>query len=91
MWTPCPTLLDEPARICGLEVGDFFVLLALPVLLAPVLDTWQCFAAGALAAGSFWYAKRGKPPGALFHSLHGLELLRWPGVLGPRPTVYSPW
>ena len=36
-----------------------------------------------------YLSKRGRPPGALLHSLHGLELTRLPGLLRPTPQRYS--
>jgi hypothetical protein len=39
----------------------------------------------------FYVAKRGKPPGALLHALHCLELTRLPGLCSPRRQRYSPW
>jgi hypothetical protein len=35
--------------------------------------------------------KRGRPPGALIHALHRLEILPIPGALRPRLTPYAPW
>ena len=34
--------------------------------------------------------KRGRPPGALIHLAHQLELIRIPGAVRPRARRYSP-
>jgi hypothetical protein len=91
MWTPCPMVLDEPVTILGLEPEDVGLVAALPLLLALVLDTLPCFAATAALGLALSLTKRGKPPGALLHALHGLELTRLPGLLSPRRQRYSPW
>jgi hypothetical protein len=91
MWTPCPMVLDEPVTMLGLEPEDVGLVAALPLLLGLVLDTLPCFAATGALGLALYLMKRGKPPGALLHTLHGLELTRLPGLLSPRRQRYSPW
>ena len=44
-----------------------------------------------VVALAFYFAKRGKPPGALLHALHRFELTRLPGLLQPTRQRYSAW
>ena len=91
MWTPCPVMLDEPVTIVGLELEDFGLVAVTPLLACLFVDAVTSFCcAGALGAG-ISLAKRGKPPGALLHTLHGLELTRLPGLLRPTRQRYSAW
>jgi hypothetical protein len=91
MWTPCPQVLDEPVKILGVELEDFVLIATFPLCLSLFLDTVPCFVGTALLAYGLYRAKRGRPPGALLHWLHAMELVRLPGVLSPRPQRYSPW
>ena len=91
MWTPCPMVLDAPVTILGLEPDDFAVVAATPLLLALVLDAVASFGGALLLGAGVYLAKRGRPPGALLHRLHALELTRLPGVLSPRRQRYSAW
>jgi hypothetical protein len=91
MWTLCPVTLDAPVKILGLEPEDFLCAAITPLLASVVLDTLPSFGCGALVGLGFYGAKRGQASGALLHWLHGMQLARLPGVLGPTPQRYSPW
>ena len=92
MWIPCPRVLDALVKILGLEIEDLAAVAAVPLLLVPFdLDALPCFAVAGALGMALYLAKRGKPPGALLHTLHRLELLKLPGILSPRPRRYSPW
>ena len=91
MWTPCPTVLDEPVKILGLEPDDFGLVAATPLLACLFVDAVVSFTCAAVLGAVLYLSKRGRPPGALLHALHGLELTRLPGVLRPRVQRYSPW
>ncbi len=91
MWTDCPVVLDEPVKICGLEPEDFALVGVTPLLASLVLDALGSFGCGAAVGLAFYFAKRGKPPGALLHALHRLELTRLPGLFSPRRQRYSAW
>ena len=91
MWTSCPRLLDEPAKVLGMELGDFGLLMVLPLFLRPFLHVLLVFAVTAAIGAVLTRAKRGQPHGALPHLLHGLELFPWPGVLRPALVSYTPW
>ena len=91
MWTECPVMLDEPVTICGVEPEDLGLLAVTPLFASVFLDAApSLLLAGALGA-ALYVAKRGQPPGALLHALHGLELTRLPGLLPPRRQRYSAW
>lgn len=92
MWTPCPTHLDTPILVFGLEPEDLGVVMMAMLFsgvffpsLFPVLVVTTAVAAG------LWTAKRGRAPGALIHTMHALDILPIPGVLRAAPRVYSPW
>jgi len=91
MWTPCPMVLDEPVKIFGLEPEDFGLVTVTPLLAGVVLDALASFGCAAVLGTVLYLCKRGKPPGALLHALHGLELTRVPGLLGPKRQRYSAW
>jgi len=91
MWTDCPVVLDEPVKICGLEPEDFALVGVTPLLASLVLDALGSFGCGAAVGLAFYFAKRGKPPGALLHALHRFELTRLPGLLRPTQQRYSAW
>ena len=54
-------------------------------------DAVASFGGAVLLGAGVYLAKRGRPPGALLHRLHALELTRLPGVLSPRRQRYSAW
>ena len=64
------------SRFSGLEPDDFAVVAATPLLLALVLDAVASFGGALLLGAGVYLAKRGRPPGALLHRLHALELTR---------------
>ena len=66
----------HPVTILGLEPDDFAVVAATPLLLALVLDAVASFGGALLLGAGVYLAKRGRPPGALLHRLHALELTR---------------
>jgi hypothetical protein len=91
MWTDCPVMLDEPVTICGVEPEDFGLIAVTPLFASFFLAAApSLLLAGALGV-ALSLAKRGQPPGALLHALHGLELTRLPGLLAPRRQRYSAW
>jgi hypothetical protein len=91
MWAECPRVLDVPVKILGFEIEDFAAVAVSPLFLSFACDAMLSFAlAGALGA-AVYLSKRGRPQGALLHTLHALELLKLPGVLGPREKRYSAW
>jgi type IV secretory pathway TrbD component len=91
MWISCPRVLDEPVQKWGFEFDDLMIIGALPAVLIFLVSPWVCFGVTLAVAGVIYYGKRGKPPGAILHWLHAMELIRLPGVLSPRPQRYSPW
>jgi hypothetical protein len=91
MWTPCPIVLDEPVKICGLEPEDFGLVLTTPLFISLLCDVLVSFGCGLAVGAALYLTKRGKPPGALLHGLHRLELTRLPGILPPTEHAYSPW
>jgi hypothetical protein len=91
MWTPCPLVLDEPVKVVGLEIEDFAMVAVSPLCLAFIFDALMSFALAALFGVALYCSKRGRPPGALLHTLHGWEVTRLPGILGPRRRRYSAW
>ena len=91
MWTPCPTHLDDPVLILGLEPEDYGLVMLTLVLAGLVLNALLAFASAVGVGLSFWALKRGHPPGTLMHAFHRLELLPIRGVLRPRVQRYSPW
>ena len=91
MWTPCPKVLDEPVKVLGLEIDDFAMVAASPLVLGFVFDALASFGLAFLLGVALYLSKRGRPPGALLHTLHGWEVTRLPGILGPRRRRYSAW
>jgi hypothetical protein len=91
MWRSCPQVLDAPVKILGLEPEDFAVAASMPMCTASFLDTIPSFATGVAVGLALYFTKRGRPSGALLHLLHGLQLIRLPGMLSPKPARYSPW
>ena len=91
MWTPCPHHLDEPVLILGLEPEDYGLVMLVVLLASLATSALVSFGLACLVGVAFHRLKRGQPPGALIHALHGLELLPIPGVLRPRATPYAPW
>lgn len=91
LWTPCPQVLDEPVTILGLELDDVG-LVAFSLVLTSVFCSGIWALAVASAVGwALWKGKRGRPAGDLLHRAHAYELVRLPGVLGPRRRYYGIW
>jgi hypothetical protein len=91
MWTACPTVLDAPVTIMGLEPEDFAIVAIAPLFLAFVLDAAASLLVALALGWAVTRAKRGRPPGAMLHALHGWELVRLPGLLRPTVQRYSAW
>jgi hypothetical protein len=91
MWIACPRILDMPVTIFGLDIDDFALVSVTPLLASLVWDAPGSFGCAAALAAVLYFSKRNRPAGDVFHTLHSLELLRLPGILGPRPHIYSPW
>ena len=91
MWTPCPTVLDMPATICGLEVEDFVLAALTPVLVGWFNESTLVNFGGGLGLGvGLHRIKRGRPAGVLLHWLHRQQLCVLPGILSPQRVRYSP-
>jgi hypothetical protein len=88
---PCQKALDQSANILGLLWQDYAVILGSFVPFVLVFGLLGGFIATPALALSIYLAKRGKPPGAVLQALHGLEVVRLPGLLPARPTTYTPW
>lgn len=93
MWRDCPTEQDEPIYLpWGVQFSDFclavgvflffFILLHQPASGFPV--------AGAVLVG-LKRLKKGQPPGAHWHWLHGQELIRIAGACPPHERTYRIW
>ena len=91
MWTSCPTVLDMPVKILGLEPEDLCIAGLTPVFASLFLSTMLSFACGIALGLGLFLAKRGKADGTLLHQLHALEFMRLPGVLPTKAQPYSPW
>ncbi len=92
MWTPCPRALDSTVKFLGLEFPmDYGAVVATFLGLSVFVSTPKSFSIAVALGLGLYFAKRGKPPGALLHTLHSLELWRLGGVLPPTTQVYSPW
>jgi hypothetical protein len=91
MWEDCPRVLEQPVKILGLEIEDFALVGLTPFVAGIWLDAGAAFLATAVVGLTFYFAKRGKPAGHVQHVLHRLELIRMPGILGPKERCYSPW
>ncbi|MCI0356336.1 MAG: type IV conjugative transfer system protein TraL [Acidobacteria bacterium] len=91
MWTPCPKHLDEPVLILGLEPEDYGLVMLVLLLTSLMWSALLSFGLALLAGMACGRLKRGRPPGALIHALHRLEILPLPGVLRMQPPHYAPW
>jgi hypothetical protein len=91
MWSPCPTHLDDPVLILGLEPEDYGLVMLTLILASTITSALGAFMCATGVGIGFWALKRGKPPGTLIHTLHRLEILLISGVLRPHPQRYSPW
>jgi len=91
MWTACPRHLDEPVTILGLEPEDYGLVMLSLIMASLLVSALLAFACGAAVAGLCGAAKRGRPPGALIHTLHHWDLVPIPGVLRLHGQRYSPW
>ncbi len=91
MWLACPTVLDEPVTILGLEPEDYGLVMLTLIVAATFLSAIPAFGSGLGVALACLHLKRGQPPGALIHWLHAWELLPIPGVLRPTLPRCSPW
>ena len=91
MWTDCPTVLDDPVKVVGLDLLDVGLVAFAPLVLSCGVSTGWCFAGAGLLGAALYFVKRGKPPGALAHALHTLEFIKLPGILSPHRQTYTPW
>jgi hypothetical protein len=91
MWTPCPTTIDAPVTILGLEPEDYSLVAMALIVASTCMHAILAFACAAGVGWAVWAAKRGRPPGAFIHALHRLELLPIRGVLRPHAVRYAPW
>jgi hypothetical protein len=84
----------------GFELEDLYLLgacscvllVALALVPLPGFDSPFVWAGCTVVVFAVaYYGKRGKPPGAIRHWLHEMELWGIPGMVSPREDVYSPW
>jgi len=91
MWSTCPTVLDEPVTLYGIEFDDLCVVLVAGFALSLVIDILVALGVMLGCGIALRVLKRGRPPGALLHALHDLALVPLPGIVPPRGQTYTPW
>ena len=90
MWVEGPTQLDTPVLVLGFEVEDFAAMMGVMLLSSIFFDGMVGVCVLTASAGLLLKRlKRGRPPGALVHLAHQLELVRIPGAVRPKPRRYS--
>lgn len=91
MWVEGPTQLDTPILVFGFEIEDLAALMGVMLLASLFFEGMAGVCVVTAAAGLVLKRlKRGRPPGALIHVAHQLELIRIPGAIRPRPRRCSP-
>jgi hypothetical protein len=92
MRTRGTVVLDEPITVLLWEYDDFLLIVCSPFLLHMLIGPFWAVLCALVFAAVTYFGKKGKPPGALWHAVHELELLwfRLPGLLPPRPQRYGP-
>jgi hypothetical protein len=80
-------LVQDPVFLACLAA----LVVVTPLLLSLLVEAVASFGGALLLGAAMYLAKRDRPPGALLHALHALELTRLPGLLSPRRQRYSPW
>ena len=91
MWVEGPTQLDTPVLVFGFEVEDLAAMMGVMLLSSLLFEGMAGVCVVTVSAGLLLKRlKRGRPPGALIHLAHQLELIRIPGAVRPRVRRYSP-
>ena len=91
MWVEGPTQLDTPVLVFGFEVEDLAAMMGVMLLSSLLFEGMAGVCVVTVSAGVLVKRlKRGRPPGALIHVAHQLELIRIPGAVKPRAKRYSP-
>ena len=91
MWVEGPTQLDTPVLVFGFEVEDLAAMMGVMLLSSLLFEGMAGVCVVTVSAGLLVKRlKRGRPPGALIHLAHQLELIRIPGAVKPRAKRYSP-
>ena len=91
MWVEGPTQLDTPVLVFGFEVEDLAAMMGVMLLSSLLFEGMAGVCVVTVCAGLLVKRlKRGRPPGALIHVAHQLELIRIPGAIRPRAQRYSP-
>jgi len=91
MWVEGPTQLDTPVLVFGFEVEDLAAMMGVMLLSSLLFEGMAGVCVVTVCAGLLLRRlKRGRPPGALIHVAHQLELIRIPGAVRPRERRYSP-
>ena len=90
MWVEGPTQLDTPVLVFGFEVEDLAAMMGVMLLSSLLFEGMAGVCVVTVCAGLLIRRlKRGRPPGALIHVAHQLELIRIPGAVRPRARRYS--
>lgn len=90
MWVEGPTQLDTPVLVFGFETEDLAFMMGVMMLSSFIFEGMAGVCTVTLCSGLVLRRlKRGRPPGALIHIAHQLELIRIPGVVKPRARRYS--
>ena len=92
MWVECPTELDSPVLIFGLEVEDIAAICGVMVFSALFLfeGIIPVFFVTAGFGSALRRLKKGRAPGVLLHLMHRWDIMRISGVLPVRQVEYSP-
>ena len=91
MWVEGPTQLDTPVLVFGFEVEDLAAMMGVMLLSSLLFEGMAGVCVVTVGGGLLLRRlKRGRPPGALIHLAHQLELIRIPGAVRPRARRYSP-
>ena len=91
MWIKGPTQLDTPILVFGFEIEDLAFMMGVMLLSSFVFEGMLGVCAVTVCSGlALRRFKRGRPPGALIHIAHQLELIRILGAVKPRVRRYSP-
>ena len=91
MWVEGPTQLDTPVLVFGFEVEDLAAMMGVMLLSSLLFEGMAGVCVVTVCAGLLLRRlKRGRPPGALIHVAHQLELIRIPGAVRPKARRYSP-
>ena len=91
MWVEGPTQLDTPVLVFGMEVEDLAALMGVMLLSSLLFEGMAGVCVVTVCAGVVLKRlKRGRPPGALIHVAHQLELIRIPGAVKPKVRRFSP-